>query len=131
LADRRQPPFGGAEFTRSPGLLSLTLGWVLPPVVALVNMQIIYAANMWACGRNLQATMHVIPALCLIVTIATAFTAHRDWKKIGAGVEEETGGVAARTRFIAIGGMTISIFSSLIILAQWAAIFVFDPCMRA
>jgi hypothetical protein len=50
---------------------------------------------------------------------------------VGAGVEDEEATVATRSRFLALLGISISIFSSLVIIAQWAAVFVFDPCMRA
>ena len=123
---------GGVNaFARWPGLLSLTLGLLLGPVIALVNQQLIYAANMWACGHGAQATMHIIPALSLLVTVGAGITAYRDWKAVGAGVEDEEATIATRTRFVALLGITISAFSSLVVLAQWSAIFVFDPCMRA
>jgi hypothetical protein len=125
-ADRGLP-----AFTRWPGLLSSSLGVVLGPVMALINQQLIYAAATYACGRNLQHTVHVIPALCLAVAIGAGITAYRDWKAVGSGVEDEEATVASRTRFLSIIGAVISLFSSLVITAQWAAIFVFDPCMRA
>ncbi|HXT16135.1 MAG TPA: hypothetical protein VN706_10935 [Gemmatimonadaceae bacterium] len=122
---------GVRAFTRWPGLLSLALGWVLSPTVALINQELIYSTNMWACGRNQPAAMHVVPALCLIVTIGVAMTAYKDWKAAGGGVEEEAADVATRTRWMGLVGVVVSVFSALVILAQWAAIFVFDPCMRA
>ena len=121
----------GDPFTRWPGLLSLSLGLLLGPVVALANQQLIYTVNMWACGHRMQPAMHVVPILCLIVTIGAAITAYRDWRAVGRGVEDEEGTVHTRTRFIAMLGIAISVFSALVIVAQWAAIFVFDPCMRA
>jgi hypothetical protein len=39
--------------------------------------------------------------------------------------------VTERVRFIALVGVAVSIFSSVVIIAQWASIFTFDPCMRA
>jgi hypothetical protein len=122
---------GPAAFTRWPGLLSLALGWLLGPVVALLNQQITYQADMWACGSNAGASIHLVPFLCLVVTVGAGITAYRDWKAVGAGVEEEAADVPSRTRFLAMGGIGISAFSSLVIIAQWAAVFVFDPCMRA
>ena len=129
---RENPSEHGIEaFSRWPGLLSLSLGVLLGPIAALVNQQLIYAANMWACGRNQPVLMHIVPVLCLAVTIGAGITAHADWKTSGGGVEEEEATVATRTRFTAIAGMGISAFAALVILAQWAAVFVFDPCMRA
>ena len=118
-------------FSRWPGLLSLSLGLLGGPVMALANQQLIYIAGMWTCGRNAQHTAHLIPALCLAVTLGAGVTAYRDWRAAGAGVEDELDTVAARTRFVSIMGMVLSAFSALVIIAQWAAIFVFDPCMRA
>ena len=122
---------GIGAFSRWPGLLSLMLGWVLGPVIALVNQQLIYAANMYACGRNLQHTQHIIHALCLLVALGAAWNSYRDWQAMGAGVEDEDATVETRTRFAALVGIIVSIFSALVILAQWSTIFVFDPCMRA
>ena len=128
-----EPPSerGEAGFARWPGLLSLSLGLLLGPIVALANQQMIYSANMWACGNNGWGAMHLIPLLCLIVAIGAGLTARRDWKAVGGGVHDEDATVAERTRFVALCGMVISTFSALVILAQWAAIFVFEPCMRA
>lgn len=122
---------GPSAFTRWPGLLSLALGWTLGPVVALVNQELIYQATMWACGRNQRAAIHLVPLLCLIVVIGTGITAYRDWKANGPGVEDEAADVPTRSRFLALGGMVISGFCAAVIIAQWAAVFVFAPCMRA
>ena len=119
-------------FARPWGLVRLSLGVLLGPVVALNNQQLIYATNMWACGRGAPGAIHVVPALCMLVALGAAFTAYQDWKAVGAGVEDEHGGVVAtRTRFLSLMGIAISVFSALVILAQWAAVFIFDPCMRA
>ena len=118
-------------FTRWRGLLSLSLGLLLAPTVALTNQELIYATDIWACGHGLRATIHIVPALCLIVTIGCLVTAYRNWQAVGAGLDEEAATIGARTRFLALMGMIISIFSSLVILVQWAAVFVFQPCARA
>ena len=121
---------GVEAFTRWPELLSLSLGVLLGPVIALTNQELLYAANMWTCGHGYRGTLHLIPLLCLAVTVGTAINAYRDWRATGGGVEEEEATVASRTRFLAIMGIGISVFSSLVVIAQWAAIAVFAPCMR-
>lgn len=57
--------------------------------------------------------------------------AYRDWRATGGGVDDDQASVASRTRFLAIAGMGIGVLSSLLVIAQWAAIVVFAPCMRA
>jgi len=122
---------GPRAFTRWPGLLSLSLGLLLGPIVALTNQELIYSANMWACGYGARGAMHIIPLLCLVVAIGAGITARRDWKAVGGGVHDEEATVEERTRFVALCGMALSFFSAAVIVAQWAAIFVFEPCMRA
>lgn len=120
-----------ARLTRWPGLLSLTLGIVVGPIAVLVNEELIYVTNMWACGTGKQLAMHVVPILCLAVTLGAGLLAWRDWDRVGRGVEDEAATVDSRSRFLALGGMAISALSALLILAQWLAIFVFGACMRA
>ena len=83
-----EPAEGADAFTRWPGLLSLSLGLLLGPIVALANQAMIYSANMWACGHGARGTMHIIPLLCLAVAIGAGITARRDWKAVGGGVHE-------------------------------------------
>lgn len=119
-----------SHFARWPGLLSLSLGVLLGPIAVLANEELIYVTNMWACGVGKQPAMHVVPIICLLVTIGAGLLARRDWIRVGRGIEEQAATIDSRTRFLALGGMAISAFSALIILAQWLAIFVFGACMR-
>jgi hypothetical protein len=125
------PGDAAARFARGPGLLSLSLGLVLGPFAALANQQLTYVVNMWACGHRERGVMHLIPILCLLVVAATGVAAHLNWRSLGRGFEDELGAIETRSRFMAILGIAISAFCAIVILAQWLAIFVFDPCMRA
>jgi hypothetical protein len=127
----RPEPNEAVRYTRWPGLLRLTLGVVLGPVVVLVNEELIYVTNMWACGTRMQPAMHIVPIICLLVTVGAGFLSWADWVTLGRGLQEEEATVDARSRFLALTGMGISALSALIILAQWLAIFVFGACMRA
>ena len=120
-----------ARFERWPGLLSLSAGLLVGPVAALINEGTIYIATMWACGVGSRVALHVIPVLCLAAAGAAGFTAHGDWRRVGKGVHDDEASVSARSRFLALGGIAVSALSALVILAQWLAIFVFGPCMRA
>jgi hypothetical protein len=130
-ARRDAEPTEAARFLRWPGLLRLTLGVTLAPVAVLVNEELIYVTNMWACGTGKQLAMHVVPLVCLAVTLGAGLLAWRDWGRVGRGVEDEAATVDSRSRFLALTGMAVSALSALLILAQWLAIFVFAACMRA
>ena len=121
----------GSVFARGRGMLRLSLGMLLGPVVALSNQQLTYIAGDWACGHGIRAAVHVVPILCLAVSLATTIVAYRDWRAVGGGANDDAGTISARTRFMAICGIAIGAFSSAVILAQWAAVFVFGPCLRA
>jgi hypothetical protein len=110
---------------------SLTLGLVLGPIVALVNQQAIYSEDAWACGHDARGILHIVPLVCLIAVFAVALSSYQDWRRAGRGVEDEHGGVVARTRFVAMTGLAISVLSMVVIAAQWFAIVMFGPCMRA
>jgi hypothetical protein len=109
----------------------LTLGLLLGPALALANQQWIYASDTWACGHQVHSVLHLIPIVALLIDAAAGAGAFGEWRSAGRGVEDEHGGTEARTRFLALLGITISILSALVIIAQWAAIFTFDSCMRA
>ena len=111
--------------------LSLGLSLLLGPIAALVNQALIYITDMWVCGSGPRLALHVVPALCLSVTVAAGLRAFMHWSAMRRGVEDERGGVDARTRFIALMGIGAASLSGLFILAQWLAVFVFDPCARA
>lgn len=111
-------------------MLSLTLGLVAGPLAALINQQAVYASDTWVCGHGYKGTLHVIPALCLAVVAGMTFESYRSWRSVGAGASDEDDSIATRTRFLAILGMTISVFAALVILAQWLGIFMFEACAR-
>ena len=119
------------QFLRRRTLASLTLGVVLGPVVALVNQELMYLVDLWVCGHGAKGSLHLVPALCLLVVLAAGIVAYLNWRAVGRGVEDEHGRALTRTRFLALVGIAISAFSALVILAQWFAAFMFSPCMRA
>jgi len=131
MATRTAEPNERARFARWPGLLTLTLGVVVGPIAALANEELIYVANMWACGTGRHLAMHVVPLICLVVTLGAGFLAWSDWVRVGRGVEDEAATIDSRSRFLALAGMAISALSALVIVCQWLAIFVFGACMRA
>jgi hypothetical protein len=119
------------RLARWPGLLTLTLGVVAGPIAVLVNEELIYVTNMWACGTGRQLAMHVVPLICVLVALGAGGLAWADWVRTGRGIEDEAATIDARSRFLALTGMAVSALSALLILAQWLAIFVFGACMRA
>lgn len=119
------------DLARWPGLLGLTLGLLLGPATALINHGIIYMATPWACGHGGHRALHIIPAICLLVAIGGGLLARAHWTRAGRQTEAPDASVLDRSRFLALCGLATSALSILLILAQWLAIVVFGPCMRA
>jgi len=107
-----------------------TVALLAGPVFALVNQGLMYAVNMWACGHNVPSVMHIVPLVCVCLSIGAALLAFRRWNGVGRGTEDEANTVDSNLRFIALLALAISIFSSMVILAQWASAVVFHPCAR-
>jgi hypothetical protein len=103
---------------------------VLGPVVALINQGSIYIVNMWACGHHSRGSMHFVPFLCLLVAASGTLVSLRNWRRSGIGVGENESEESS-TALITLAAFAIGAFSTAVIVAQWAAIVVFDPCMQS
>lgn len=107
-----------------------TVALLAGPILALVNQGLMYAVNMWACGHDMPAVMHIVPLVCVCLTIAAAIVGYRRWSGVGGGTEDEMNSVDSNLRFLALMTLAIGSFSSMVILAQWASAVVFHPCAR-
>jgi hypothetical protein len=117
-------------FTRWPGLLDLSLCVLLGPVTALINQQVIYGGDTWVCGHGAAAALHIVPALSLVIVAGAALRSLRDWRVSGRPGHGSPA-IATRTRFLSALGIGISVLSGIVIAAQWFAVGMFAPCMRA
>jgi hypothetical protein len=106
----------------------LAAGLFAPPIAVLANIEIAYALVPGACASRNTLPLHLVNAVCLAVTIGAALMAWRYWKAVGLGWPEDDGTPLARSRFIAgiavlLGGLCV-----LVLVAQWIAVFLLDPC---
>ena len=111
-------------------LFALWVGVLLAPFAFLLNLQISYMLVPWACKTDQPFWLHVASFGSLLLALLGALTAWRNWQKAGRELQSKGGGPVARSRFLAILGLLMSGMFSLVILAQWAADFIIDPCQR-
>ena len=116
------------EFNRAGSIFALWTGVLLAPFAFLSNLQISYMLVLWACASGQVLWLHVVSALWLLVALFGAFIAWRNWGRAGREWRSEGGSSVARSRFMAIVGLLMSVLFGLIILAQWIADFIIDPC---
>lgn len=119
------------EFKEGAGPGALWAGILAGPLAALVQLQANYALVLWVCGSGGAWALHAVSAAALLVAFGAGLFSWRNWQKAGADWDDEGAGVLPRSRFMAAVGMLISAHSSLVIIAQWIAVFVYSACQRS
>lgn len=119
-----------SRFDRWPGILGLAYGLVGAPISALLMQVSAYAGVQWACGHRTVAVVHIIPAIFISLAAGAAWISWRDWTTVGRIGRAENATVTDRTRFVALAGIILSLYSIVIILAMWLPLVIFDPCQR-
>lgn len=106
----------------------LWAGVLVGPMAALLQLQVNYALVLWSCSHRSTWPLHLVSVIALLATIVAGLLPYRIRQRLRA--DEDGLGPAARTKLMAVVGMLISILSSLVIIAQWMAVFIYDPCQR-
>ena len=119
-----------SRYDRWTGILGLAYGFVAPPLSALMMQVVAYAGVQWACGRNNVVTIQLIPVIFLLLAVVGVWLSWRDWSSVGRTTRAEGATISERTRFLALSGLILSVFSTVLILAMWLPMIVFDPCQR-
>jgi hypothetical protein len=114
-------------FTDARGLLSLWAGVLLAPLAFLLNLQVTYMLVALECD-NATPWLHASSLLMLLLALGGGWLAWRDWRRTGGGRPGDGGGVVPRSRFLAVMGLMTSALFALIILMQWVAVLLLQPC---
>jgi hypothetical protein len=100
----------------------------IPPIALLGNIEIAYALVPAACASRNTLALHLVNVSSLALAIVGAATAWRSWRAEGISLPEEDGSPLARIRFIAGVAVLLGGVCALVIVAQWTAVFLLDPC---
>ena len=100
---------------------------LLGPISALLGLELAYALTERACVTGDLTPLHISLLGCLTLSLLAATLGWREWRRWSA-MPGTAGGREARSRFLATLGLTQSVYSALIILAQWSAILFLHPC---
>ena len=114
-----------ADGTRIGALWTANL---LGPLATLVGLEIAYIFADRACTTGDMLPVHLTWIGSLLAALLAAGLGWREWHRWGGGHAGDDGGLAGRSRFLAILGMLLSAMAALVILAQWSAAFIFHPC---
>jgi hypothetical protein len=119
-----------AEFKEGAGPGTLWIGVLTGPLAALLQLQINYALVPRVCWSGREWELHLVSLLALAATAAAGLNSWRNWQKAGAAWEDDRGGVLPRSRFMSAVGIMTSALLSLVVVAQWIAVFVYSTCER-
>ena len=124
---------GGTEergFLGVKGSADVWLAALAAPVAWLTSLILGYFSTALSCEAGHEWLLHSIFFLALCVA---ALGGRSAWKLFRA-TDEETRAEGAsrleRSRFVAALGLLMTGLFALIIVAQWVATLVFDPCQR-
>lgn len=98
------------------------------PIVWLSSFEARFAWVPWTCTFQTKFALHLIALAALLLCAACAFLGWREWKSMGEGGPDSAGGALPRSRFMAIGGMILSLGCAMIVVAQTIPEFVLGAC---
>jgi uncharacterized membrane protein YidH (DUF202 family) len=103
-------------------------GLLIAPVAFLANLEIAYALVSTACGSRTTLPLHLVNAASLVLALVGGLMAWRTWNEVGRAWPDGEPGPIGRSRFLASVGLMLTGICVLVILAQWTAVFLLDPC---
>ena len=103
------------------GVLAGAFAWKLQLVVN-------YAVVPYACWHRFELMNHLASLATFFLALSGAWVAWRSWKRAGEEWDTERGGLVGRSRFMALGGLALSLLFALLILGQWIRNLLLSPC---
>lgn len=101
---------------------------VVGPIITAIQHELNYILVGHACSAQRNLALYGVTLLAMVLTIALIIVGYGIWKRTRATWPGEEEDLETRVTFIAILGMLSSATSLHIIIAQFIATIVFDPC---
>lgn len=117
------------HFREPRGVMALGFAILGGPIAWSIALTAGYPLVAVSCDAETTLPLHLLLAVMLLVSIASGVVALREWRRAGRGWSNEGGGTLARSRFAAVLGLLSSGLFALVIVAQWLAVLLLDPCM--
>lgn len=116
---RRLPGWGALWF----GVLGGLAAWGLAVLVAYPTVAIVCdagASPVW---------IHLVRWTALVIALAATTVAYRSWRTAGRAGDHVPAGLAARVRFMGLGGALLSGAGAFLLIVEDIATWVIDPCL--
>lgn len=116
------------RFAQTRGKLALWAGLLVPPAAWMLDLLVMYSLQRYVCRGGAVWLFHLTTVGTLLPVVIVGAVAWRAWRDAGEPHETTGGGVAGRSRFMALWGLVFSISFALLIVVQWIPTYLFDPC---
>jgi len=117
-------------FNQPGGLVSLWAGALAGPIAWALSQQVTYLLATLDCSYGRDFPLSPVMVATLLLALGGGALSWRNWRRAGEGLPDEGRGTLSRSRFLAAGGLLISGFSALMIVAEWLPIFFYRQCQR-
>ncbi|MFN2603114.1 MAG: hypothetical protein ABR582_10210 [Gemmatimonadaceae bacterium] len=111
-------------------VVPLWLGFLVPPSMALGNVEFGYVLNHIACDMQTRVYLHIFMFCTLAITLFAGWLAWREWVVFGRVDPGEISGPLGSRRFMALVGWVGALTGAWLIISQWFPVFVLGPCIR-
>jgi hypothetical protein len=98
--------------------LALWIGLLAGPFVWLCSFEANFALAPWTCIWQEKLTLYLVSLAAFVISGAAGVLAWRQWSELGREADPHGGDTLSRSRVMAFGGVILSGFSCLIIVAQ-------------
>ncbi len=95
----------------------LWLGFLAGPLAWALQLQVNYMLTPSACEAKQEWWLHLVSLSALLLAGLGALTGWRSWRRLGPGSQEKGDMRSSRARFMALGGVVLSLFFALVIVA--------------
>ena len=109
--------------------LGLWTGLLAGPIAWALHQQVMYSLVPRICAGLNRWVLHAVSLVCILMALAGTAVAWRLWQASGPTERGEfEGELHSRIQFMAMLGVTGSLFFAMIVFAQAIPTFILDPC---
>jgi len=108
--------------------LALWIGLLAGPFVWLCSFEANFALVPWTCIWQGKLALYLVSLVAFVLSGGAALVSWNIWSRLGREPDPEGGDTLSRSRAMAFGGVVISGFSCIIILAQAIVEFLLGAC---
>lgn len=99
------------------------------PLIWLLSFGARWSLSGWVCAfQHWKPALFVIALVSVAIVAGSGMVAWTEWQRVGRELPGETGGAIPGSRFLALSGLVLCVFSIVLIVAQTIPEVVLGVC---